>query len=58
MCIRDRYYRRFGFEIIDNVEMPPPTNPDRVLALELEPGAWNGVRGKVTRYISEPESGG
>ncbi|MFZ1662264.1 MAG: N-acetyltransferase [Paracoccaceae bacterium] len=59
LLVGDRpYYRRFGFEIIDNVEMPPPTNPDRVLALELEPGAWNGVRGKVTRYISEPESGG
>lgn len=59
LLVGDRpYYRRFGFEIIDNVEMPPPTNPDRVLALELEPGAWNGVRGKVTRYISEPEAGG
>ncbi len=43
------YYQRFGFEKIDGVEMPPPTNPDRVLALELEPGAWDGVRGVVER---------
>ena len=43
------YYRRFGFWKIDGIEMPPPTNPDRVLALELEPGAWDGVQGVVQR---------
>lgn len=44
------YYRRFGFEKLDRVEMPPPTNPDRVLGLELLPGAWDGVEGPVSRY--------
>lgn len=43
------YYRRFGFHKLEGVEMPPPTNPDRVLGLELRPGAWDGVRGDVTR---------
>ncbi|MBB1490413.1 N-acetyltransferase [Paracoccus sp. MC1854] len=43
------YYGRFGFRKLDHVEMPPPTNPDRVLGLELRPGAWVGVRGAVTR---------
>lgn len=43
------YYQRFGFWKIDGVEMPPPTNPDRVLALELEPGAWDSVMGIVQR---------
>ncbi|MCR9158935.1 MAG: N-acetyltransferase [Rhodobacteraceae bacterium] len=43
------YYKRFGFTKLDGVEMPPPTNPDRVLGLELEPGAWDGVRGSVQR---------
>jgi predicted N-acetyltransferase YhbS len=43
------YYARFGFTRLDEVEMPPPTNPDRVLGLELRPGAWVGVRGLVTR---------
>jgi predicted N-acetyltransferase YhbS len=43
------YYRRFGFARLDGVEMPPPTNPDRVLGLELVPGAWDGVTGLVTR---------
>ena len=43
------YYGRFGFIRLDGVEMPPPTNPDRVLGLELQPGAWVGVRGRVTR---------
>jgi predicted N-acetyltransferase YhbS len=43
------YYRRFGFGKLDGVEMPPPTNPDRVLGLDLEPGAWSNVRGIVER---------
>lgn len=45
------YYNRFGFEKIAGVEMPPPTNPDRVLALELIPGAWEGVRGAVEKFL-------
>ncbi|MEX5727124.1 putative N-acetyltransferase YhbS [Rhodovulum iodosum] len=43
------YYGRFGFERLDGVEMPPPTNPERVLGLALAPGAWSGVSGPVTR---------
>lgn len=43
------YYRRFGFEKLTGVEMPPPTNPDRILGLELKRGAWNGVTGMVTK---------
>ncbi len=43
------YYSRFGFQKLDDVEMPPPTNPDRVLGLELQPGAWVDIRGKVMR---------
>ena len=37
------YYGRFGFSRIDGVEMPPPTNPDRVLGY----GDWGGVSGVV-----------
>ena len=44
------YYRKFGFERLAAVEMPPPTNPDRVVGRALTPGAWEGVRGAVTRY--------
>lgn len=43
------YYRRFGFEKLAGVVMPPPTNPDRVLGLELTPGAWVGVAGAVEK---------
>ncbi len=39
------YYARFGFSRLDGVEMPPPTNPDRVLGS----GDWTGVAGEVTR---------
>lgn len=44
------YYSRFGFQRLVGVEMPPPTNPERVLGVELKPGAWQGVNGKVARY--------
>ena len=43
------YYARFGFHKLAGVEMPPPTNPDRVLGLALKAGAWDGVKGPVTR---------
>lgn len=42
------YYQRFGFERLDGVTMPPPTNPDRVLGIALSDGAWDGVTGMVT----------
>ncbi|GAA6187698.1 N-acetyltransferase [Litorivita sp. NS0012-18] len=45
------YYRRFGFARIDGVAMPPPTNPERILAYELQDGAWEGVRGKVEKAM-------
>ena len=41
------YYGRFGFRRLDGVEMPPPTNPERVLGLALEAGAWDAIRGPV-----------
>jgi predicted N-acetyltransferase YhbS len=52
------YYHRFGFRKLEHVQMPPPTNPDRVLSLELEPGAWQGVEGAVTRDTSDNEAAG
>lgn len=45
------YYRRFGFRKIEGVVMPPPTNPDRVLALALRSGAWEGVTGPVEKDL-------
>ena len=41
------YYRRFGFYCLTNIVMPPPTNPDRVLGLEIIQGAWLAVTGLV-----------
>ncbi|RMA42929.1 GNAT family N-acetyltransferase [Rhodophyticola porphyridii] len=40
------YYSRFGFTRLCGVEMPPPTNPDRVLGL----GDWAGVTGTVSPW--------
>ena len=44
------YYGRFGFSRLSAVEMPPPTNPDRVLGR----GDWAGVAGLVTRWGDPP----
>ena len=43
------YYRRFGFAKLDDVQMPPPTNPDRILGLALKKGAWDTVEGAVAK---------
>lgn len=43
------YYGRFGFDRLDGVIMPPPTNPARVLGRALKPSAWDGVTGQVAR---------
>jgi len=48
------FYRRFGFEVNTALEMPPPTNPERVLSLALGPGAWQGVAGPVKPAITGP----
>jgi predicted N-acetyltransferase YhbS len=46
------YYRRFGFsrEAAAGLDYPPPTNPDRLLARALEPGAFDDAAGMVTRW--------
>jgi predicted N-acetyltransferase YhbS len=43
------YYGRFAFRRLEDVDMPPPTNPERVLGIALTPGAWDGIKGRVTR---------
>ncbi|QDC11539.1 N-acetyltransferase [Oceanicola sp. D3] len=40
------YYARFGFAKLDDVQMPPPTNPERVLGV----GEWAGVTGTVEKW--------
>lgn len=46
------YYRRFGFSraAATALAFPPPTNPDRLLARALAPGAFDGVEGLVRRW--------
>ncbi|MEM6657079.1 MAG: N-acetyltransferase [Pseudomonadota bacterium] len=44
------YYARFGFQRLTGVQMPPPTNPDRVLGFDLTSGVWSGVIGQVRRW--------
>ena len=47
------YYGRFGFERLGGVEMPRPTNPDRVLGRALVNGAWDGLRGAVEPWTEK-----
>ena len=46
------YYNRFGFTLLDNVVMPPPTNPARVLGRALVDGAWDGIAGDVMAWTA------
>ncbi len=48
------YYRRFGFSraAAEDLSYPPPTNPDRLLARALIPGAFQGVSGMVRSWNS------
>ena len=46
------YYQKFGFEKREGVFMPPPTNPDRVLGVALQPGAWDGISGEVRPVVT------
>jgi predicted N-acetyltransferase YhbS len=45
------YYSRFGFEKVEGVGYPPPTNPDRILGLCL--GQSSFPSGKVAKYPAE-----
>ena len=45
------YYERFGFNKVEGIEMPPPTNPDRLLGQALVPGAFAGVTGRVEAMV-------
>ncbi|MBL4873797.1 MAG: N-acetyltransferase [Rhodobacteraceae bacterium] len=46
------YYRRYGFrrEQAENLQFPPPTNPDRLLAKALHDGAFEGVSGLIHKW--------
>ena len=44
------YYGKFGFEKLEGVTMPPPTNPERVLGRALSERAWEGIVGEVSRW--------
>jgi len=41
------YYGRLGFKKLPNIKMPKPTNPDRILGIELISGAWDIPHGSV-----------
>lgn len=44
------YYGRLGFKKLTNIRMPEPTNPDRILGIELVIGAWSIPSGLVKSY--------
>lgn len=52
------YYGRFGFSRAqgEGLVFPPPTNPDRVLARDIVPGAWDGIAGEVRPWKTSAEA--
>lgn len=43
------YYKRYGFQKAAFLEMPPPTNPDRLLSRALNDGAFETVTGLICK---------
>ena len=41
------YYNKFGFKKSNFLRFPPPTNPNRLLYLELKPDAFKDVNGEI-----------
>ena len=48
------YYGRFGFRKCSEVTFPPPTDPERILWLDLEGGRTQKVFGQVRRWVDMP----
>ena len=46
------YYHRYGFrrELAKDLNFPPPTNPDRLLAKALSENAFEGVSGLIRKW--------
>lgn len=45
----ESYYSKFGFSIIKTVEFPQPTDPNRILYLEIIKGTRGFLKGKVQK---------
>ncbi len=49
------YYQRFGFQPAPRLQFPPPTNPERLLAMPLQEGGLDGVCGMI-RKVGKSET--
>ena len=52
------YYERFGFAKCGALEFPPPTDPDRVLGLDLLTGGVPDLRGAVRKQAPRRKGAG
>ena len=48
------YYSRFGFSPLQDIEMPPPVTPARVLGLALGDGRREDLMGRVEQLPLQP----
>ena len=48
-AISTQHLMNVRFVPLVGVDMPPPTNPDRILGLAMKAGAWDRVQGAVTK---------
>ena len=46
------YYKSFGFfQKNDNkIDFPSPTNPERILLLEIKNKSFDGIQGKIIKF--------
>lgn len=47
------YYGKFGFQRMDGLTFPPPTNPERLLGRALVDGAFDEVRGAIGSVLAK-----
>ena len=47
-----KYYKSFGFFQQNNnkIDFPSPTDPQRILLLEIKNNSFNGIKGKVKKF--------
>ena len=47
-----QYYKSFGFFQQNNnkIDFPSPTDPQRILLLEIKNNSFNGIKGKVKKF--------
>ena len=48
------YYGRFGFRRCEGISFPPPTDPERILWLDLKGSRTQNISGQIAKWSNPP----